>query len=220
MGTVIGVTGGIATGKTTVTRYLQDEFHCPVLDADILAREAVAPGTEGLDAIARRYGLTMLQPDGTLDRARLGRLVFEDVRERRWLEKLIHPWVRDRLEQGIQNWRDRQTDHQTDPPQSPQSPPLVLAVPLLFEANLDTLVDQAWVVTCGEALQQQRLIARDRLTPEAAQNRIAAQMPMAEKCKRADVVIPNDGSLNQLQHHIHQVWIAHGYPCTAPGAEH
>ncbi len=204
MGTVIGITGGIATGKTTVTRYLQNEFHCPVLDADVLAREAVLPGTEGLDAIARRYGLTMLQPDGTLDRARLGRLVFEDPRERRWLEQLIHPWVRDRLEQGIQTWRDCQTAGQP-------SLPLVLAVPLLFEANLETLVDQTWVVACEEPLQQQRLIERDRLTPQAAQNRIAAQMPLAKKCQRADIIIPNNGNLQQLQHQIRQTWIANQY---------
>ncbi|MEM9246133.1 MAG: dephospho-CoA kinase, partial [Cyanobacteria bacterium P01_F01_bin.153] len=77
MGLVIGVTGGIGTGKTTVTDFLRQRYGCEILDADVLAREAVAPGSEGLDAIARRYGLTMLRPDGTLDRSRLGRLVFD-----------------------------------------------------------------------------------------------------------------------------------------------
>ncbi|MEM6500456.1 MAG: dephospho-CoA kinase [Cyanobacteria bacterium P01_C01_bin.89] len=193
MGLVIGVTGGIGTGKTTVTDFLHQRYDCKVLDADVLAREAVAPGSEGLDAIARRYGLTMLRPDGTLDRSRLGRLVFDQPRERKWLEQLIHPWVRNALEAGMKTWRDSTV---------PNAPPLILAIPLLFEAKLEYLVDEIWVVACDEAVQRQRIMERDSLEIADAQRRIDAQMPLAQKCDRANVVIQNNDSLPTLRHSV------------------
>ena len=198
---IVGVTGGIATGKTTATQYLQTTYGCVVLDADQLARQAVLPGSEALDLIVRRYGLTMLQPDGTLDRARLGRLVFEQPRERQWLEGVIHPWVRDRFQRGIQEWRDHD-DH------TPQYPQLILSIPLLFEANLEYLVDTIWVIACSPEMQLQRLMERDRLPYTEAQQRISAQLPIREKCDRSDRVIHNNGSIEHLHQEIDQVWLS------------
>ncbi|MGD1849536.1 MAG: dephospho-CoA kinase [Cyanophyceae cyanobacterium] len=195
MGLIIGVTGGIGTGKTTVTQYLHQHYGCEVLDADVLARQAVLPGSEALEAIARRYGVTILQPDGTLDRSRLGQLIFDQPHERKWLEQLIHPWVGDRLGKRVQRWRDRHT---------PDTQPLILAIPLLFEAQLEYLVDEIWVVACDAAVQQRRLMERDSLSLANAQSRIAAQMPLDQKCDRANVVIQNNDNIENLHHTINQ----------------
>jgi dephospho-CoA kinase len=180
---IIGLTGGIATGKTTVSNYLATRS-CRVLDADLYAREAVEPGSAGLAAISRRYGLDLVQADGTLDRPQLGQIIFQDKLEKQWLEGVIHPFVRDRL----QSARDALS----------HEPILVMAIPLLFEAQMTDLVSEIWVVTCPEAEQLSRLMHRDGLTQAQAQARIASQWSLQEKCDRADVVINNSTDLKNL----------------------
>lgn len=175
----IGLTGGVGMGKSTVSRYLETAYQIPVLDADVYARAAVEPGSPILERIVNRYGPNLLQPDGTLDRRALGDIVFQQPQERHWLEQQIHPNVRDRFQQAL-------TDLSHEPI-------VVLSIPLLFEANLTHLVNEIWVVYCTEAQQQQRLIHRDRLSPEQAIARIQSQMPIAEKIARADVVLDNRG---------------------------
>jgi dephospho-CoA kinase len=179
----IGLTGGIATGKTTVSSYLATHS-CKVLDADLYAREAVEPGSVGLLAIAQRYGPDLVRADGTLDRPKLGQIIFQDKFEKQWLEALIHPFVRDRLESA----RDALS----------QAPILVMAIPLLFEAQMTDLVSEIWVVTCPEAEQLRRLMERDGLTQSQAQARIDSQWSLAEKRDRADVVIDNSSDLRDL----------------------
>ncbi|MEM6450493.1 MAG: dephospho-CoA kinase [Cyanobacteria bacterium P01_D01_bin.105] len=181
---IIGLTGGIATGKSTVSRYLARRYQLPVLDADIYAREAVAKGSDILGAIARRYGPSLLLPDDTLDRVALGKIIFESASEKRWLEQQIHPFVRARFSQVTSAMPSTQT--------------LVYAIPLLFEANLTHLVSEVWVVFCQPAQQKERLMARNQLSAADAQVRIDAQLPLAEKCDRADVVLDNSGSKAQL----------------------
>lgn len=182
----IGLTGGIATGKSSVARCLADMHGIPVLDADRFAREALAPGTEATRAVLRRYGRTVQAdtPDSdapAIHRPALARLVFADTAERTWLEKLVHPLVR-------QRFADALADLAT-------APVVVLMIPLLFEAGLEPLCSEVWVVTCGsEAEQIRRLMARDQISVEEAQARLAAQWPMAEKVARADCVIDNSGS--------------------------
>ncbi len=178
----IGLTGGIAMGKTTVSNYLADRYQWPILDADIYAREAVAVGSPVLGRIADRYP-DVLNPDGSLDRAKLGAIVFAQPGERQWLEQQIHPFVRDRLIQE----RDR---HQASNPDVP----VVLVVPLLFEVEMTDLVDQIWVIYCPRAHQLQQLMQRDGLTQTQATDRIASQMPIEDKCDRADVVLDNSGT--------------------------
>ncbi len=178
---LIGLTGGIASGKTTVSNYLATAYQLLVLDADIYAREAVSVGSPALIAIARRYGGEILLPDGTLNRQRLGEIVFNSPQERRWLEQLIHPAVRDRLVEAIS-----------------LSPHMVLVIPLLFESGMTDLVTEIWVVHCSQQQQIERLMQRSKLTPEAAQARIDSQMPLAEKCDRADVVLDNSSTLEVL----------------------
>jgi dephospho-CoA kinase len=181
----IGLTGGIATGKSTVARLLSKRHGIPVLDADCFAREALAPGSEATQAVFRRYGAAVRagqsSDDGlSLDRAALARIVFADSGERRWLEQLVHPMVRDRFAAGLQALAG--------------APVVVLMIPLLFEAALEPLCSEIWVVDCGsEEEQLRRLQARDGIPTPEALARLKAQWPMAAKLVRADVVIHNCG---------------------------
>lgn len=186
---IIGLTGGIATGKSTVSDYLQRQYQIPVLDADQYAREAVEPGSAIWTAIATRYGPDLLLPDRTLNRARLGEIIFQDEAEKRWLEQQIHPFVRQRFAQAMATLA---------------VPTVVHAIPLLFEANLTDQVTEIWVVACPVAQQRQRLMARNRLTVEQANARIQSQLPLAEKMARADVVLDNSASLEALFRQVDQ----------------
>ncbi len=187
---IIGLTGGIATGKTTVSRYLAERYHLPVLDADVYARAAVRPDSSILEAIAQRYGPAILQPDGHLNRAKLGEIIFNNAAEKAWLEAQIHPYVRHRFAAAMQQLPPEQT--------------VVHAIPLLFEADLTDQVSEIWVVTCAEATQLKRLQQRDHLSRQQAQARIDSQMPLAAKAARADVVLANDGDLRSLYGQIDQ----------------
>ena len=193
---IIGLTGGIATGKSTVANYLAQTYHLPILDADIYAREAVQPPSPILAQIHQHYGDRILQIDGTLNRRQLGRIVFEHPEERQWLEEQIHPYVRRRFLDAIADYRQRREA-------SGFSKPIVLAIPLLFEARMTDLVSEIWVVSCSQSQQKERLMKRDRLTLEEATARIESQMPTTEKCDRANLVLDNSSTseiwIKQLQ---------------------
>ncbi len=185
---IIGLTGGIATGKSTVSDYLASRYGLPVLDADVYAREAVAKGSEGLSAIAHRYGPDILLPDGTLNRPRLGQIIFNDITEKEWLEQQTHPFIRTRFKEVSDSFPPNQT--------------LVYSIPLLFESNLTHLVTEIWVVTCEATQQKQRLIARNHLSPEDAQSRMDAQMALKDKCALADHVLDNSTNKDDLYFQI------------------
>ncbi|HLO88446.1 MAG TPA: dephospho-CoA kinase [Nostocaceae cyanobacterium] len=191
---LIGLTGGIATGKSTVANYLAAAYNLPILDADIYARDAVAKGSAILEAIARRYGTEILQPDGSLNRAKLGEIIFPHPEEKNWLESLIHPYVRDRFHQVLT---------------TSSAPTLVLVIPLLFEAKLENLVTEIWVVYCSPQQQQQRLMQRNNLTYEQALTRINSQLPLVEKVDRADVVLDNSSTLESLTQQINIAFNSH-----------
>lgn len=180
---IIGLTGGIGTGKSTVSHYLASTYQLPVLDADIYAREAVELGSPILSAIAERYDSNILLADGTLNRQKLGQIVFSNPNERRWVEQQIHPHVRAQFVEAI-NQLPKQT--------------VVLVVPLLFEAGMTNLATEIWVVYCSQQQQLERLMQRDRLTLEQAQARINSQMPIEEKCQRADIILDNSSTLEAL----------------------
>jgi dephospho-CoA kinase len=180
---LIGLTGGIGTGKSTVANYLATVYNLPILDADIYARDAVSVGSPILLQIAAKYGQDMILNDGNLNRSKLGEIIFNSPEERHWVESLIHPYVRKCFDQAI-----KESSANT----------LILVVPLLFEANLQSLVNQIWVVFCSPQQQQQRLIARNNLTPEQAIARINSQLPIGEKIARADVVLDNSSTLESL----------------------
>jgi dephospho-CoA kinase len=186
---IIGLTGGIAMGKTLISDYLAKTHYLPVLDTDLYARDAVIPGAAVLDTITDRYGIGILLPNGTLNRQRLGEIIFNSSAERLWVEQCIHPYVRDRLMEAMQ------TSPLNDPDRSPI---VIMVIPLLFEARMTDLVTEIWVVTCPRELQIRRLMARDRLSQEEAQIRIDSQMPIEKKIAHADVVLENSSTPEEL----------------------
>lgn len=180
---IIGLTGGISTGKTTVSKYLADAYQLPVLDADIYAREAVQLGSSVLSKIFDRYGSDVQLPDGTLNRKRLGEVVFSSPGERQWLEQQIHPYVRDRFQSELNTLA---------------ASTVVLVVPLLFEAGMTDLVTEIWVVSCSPEQQLRRLMERNQLSLEQAQARINSQMSIQDKVARADFVLDNSSTPKDL----------------------
>lgn len=179
---IIGLTGGIATGKSTVANYLEKTYKLPILDADIYAREAVAANSPILNKIAQRYGQDILL-NNELNRAKLGEIIFKDESERLWVESLIHPYVKERFNQEI-----ALSSNQI----------IVLVIPLLFEVGMTDLCTEIWVVSVSESQQLQRLMQRNNLTLEQAQARIKSQMPLAEKIARADIVLDNSQNIETL----------------------
>jgi dephospho-CoA kinase len=184
----IGLTGGIASGKSTVGKLLANHG-LPVLDADLFAREALAPGSSASGAVLEHYGESVRArgsktTTAEVDRAALARIVFNNSEQRQWLEQLLHPLVRKRYASEIE--------------QRQEQPTLVLMIPLLFEAGLEELCSEIWLVDCQPEQQLQRLIQRNRLSITEAQARIAAQWPLASKRPLADLLISNRGKPDEL----------------------
>ncbi len=174
----IGLTGGIASGKSSVARELRRQGY-PVIDADELARRVVVPGSPALDEIKTAFGPDFLANDQSLDRKRLGDWVFSRAEELRKLENILHPRVRDLM--LAERARLESSGHRI----------AFYDVPLLFEKNLENDFDAVVAVVCSQAEQLKRLMARDSLTSEQAQARIQSQLPLAEKARRAQFVIDN-----------------------------
>lgn len=198
---IIGITGGLGMGKTTISNYLESIHHLPVLDADLYAREAVQPGSAVFKEIVERYGSSILLPDKTLDRTRLGEIVFNNSAERLWLEQRIHPYVRDRIESAL----CQLTQHVAST--------VVLVIPLLFEARMTDLVNEVWVVYCPADKQVERLMQRDRLNLKQIYARINSQMPIDEKIKRADVILDNSSTPEALLEQVNLA-LTHTQPPT------
>ncbi len=187
----IGLTGGISTGKSTVSGYLANRYHLDILDADVYAREAVEPSSSVFQEIVKRYGNKILTIDRTLDRKVLGEIIFNDPQQKIWLEGQIHPYVRDRFVEEIAKL---------------ETETVVLAIPLLFEANMTDLVTEIWVVYCDEKQQIERLMQRDCLSESQAKARIDSQLPMTQKIAAADVVLDNSSSLEFLYRQIDNIF--------------
>lgn len=183
----IGLTGGISTGKSTVSQYLDRVHNLPVLDADIYAREAVDRNSPILSTIVQRYGEGILRPDRSLHRQKLGDIIFSHPDERIWLEAQIHPYVRDRFVTELATLN---------------ATIAVLVIPLLFEAGMMDFVNSIWVVSCSPEQQLQRLCDRDGISPEKARSRIDSQMPLTEKIAAANVVLDNSSTVEHLRHQI------------------
>jgi dephospho-CoA kinase len=182
MSLVVGITGGIGSGKSAVTQRF-GQRGITVVDADAVARIVVEPGTPALAAIAAHFGADILQTDGTLDRAALRRRVFSDERERRWLEELTHPLIGREIVDQIGASR---------------SPYTILSSPLLLDTSQKALVDCVVVVDVPEAVQLQRTVQRDSNDEAQVQRIMAAQMGRAERVALADIVIDNSRSLDEL----------------------
>ncbi len=185
----IGLTGGIASGKSTVAQRFA-ELGVPVIDADESARIVVAPGSPGLAEVIGKFGENLLTADGALDRRSLRNLIFSDPRRRRELEAILHPLIRADIERRAS---------------VASGPYLVMAIPLLIEGGGRQHVDRVLVVDVDEEVQLERLMARDGSTPEEARAILAAQASRASRLKDADDVVPNEGTLAELRRAVDQL---------------
>lgn len=191
---VFGLTGGIASGKSTVTRMLR-ELGAHVLDADVLAREVVEPGTPGLSAVAERFP-GVVGPDGRLDRVKLGARVFSDATERAALNAIIHPLVREAFLARVQALDAQGVER------------VIYDVPLLIESGMHTWLEGVAVVWVPRDVQKARLMARDGMDAAAAEARLAAQLPLDEKRAHATWLIDNSGDVAATRAQVEQVWRA------------
>jgi len=191
---ILGLTGNIAAGKSTVAAELRRRG-AAVVDADQLARQVVAAGSPVLTRLAERFGRSILNAAGDLDRERLGQLVFADPQALQDLNAITHPAIITLAERALAELE-----------QKGDYPFVVYDVPLLFEVGADKRVDKILLVTIAEVEQERRLMARNGFAMDEARRRIAAQMPQREKITRADFVVDNSGSLEQLYAAIDAVW--------------
>lgn len=190
---IVGLTGGIACGKTTVSNVFTD-LGCPVIDADLVAREVVEPGEWGLSRVVERFGATVLTEDGTLNRKKLGQIVFSDHAARKDLNAILHPLIQTRMQ-------DKKEEALK------QNPPFVIMdIPLLYENHHESTVDHVIVVYVPAHTQLERLMIRDGLSLQEAQNRVASQMDIEEKKRRADLVIDNRGTLEYTKQQVEKIY--------------
>jgi dephospho-CoA kinase len=184
----IALTGGIATGKSYVASKIK-EAGVPIVDADVLSREVVAPGTPGLAAVRKRFGPDAVRRDGTMDRVRIAQVVFKDKRARLDLEAIIHPAVQRAIDDFFA--------------QLPKRTPFAVAdIPLLFETKREGQFQSVVVVACPRELQLTRLMERSKLSKEDAERRLAAQLPIDQKVKKANHVIRTDGTFEETDAQI------------------
>lgn len=193
MSVVLGITGGIATGKSTASSYFEKKG-VPVVDADLGARVVVEAGSSGLDQLVQAFGIDILAEDGTLDRKKLGRMVFSDTQKRQELNQIVQKDIRKWIESTLADLKKK------------AYPLIVLDIPLLFEEHYEDLCDIVLVIATTPEKQQIRLRERDGLTEVEARDRLAAQWPLSQKKKLADVVIENSSSLADFDAALEMLW--------------
>lgn len=189
MALIIGITGGIGSGKTAATDYFAAQG-IEIVDADVVARTAVEPQSNALNLIAQRYGDTILNSNGSLNRRQLRNIIFDDTNERQWLETLLHPLINQAIVTQLQ---------------TAQSPYAILVSPLLLESTQHQLVDRMLVIDVHPDTQITRATARDNMTTAKAQQIIATQISRAERQQKADDLVNNEGSLAQLHSQLAQL---------------
>jgi dephospho-CoA kinase len=186
---IIGLTGGIATGKSTASHILNDQG-IPIIDADLIAREVVMPGKEAYEKIVAFFGKKILLEDNTLNRAKLGEIIFNDAEKRARLNEIVHPAVRQEMKNQAENHLN--TGNKM----------VIMDIPLLFESKLTHMVDETWLIYATPEIQLKRLMERNGYTEEQALSRIHSQMPIDDKKELADVVISNNGSKLELEENL------------------
>ena len=193
---LVGLTGGIATGKSTVSTMFA-HLGAKVIDADLLAREVVMPGQPAHAEIVKEFGPDVLQEDGALDRKRLGAIVFGDAEKRKRLEEITHPAIRVRLQRIMSVYEEEAFEGI-----------VIWDAALLIETSGAKGMDRVVVVVTDPATELQRLMARDGFAEEDARRRIASQMPLSEKVKVADYVIDNSGARAETERLVRDVYRA------------
>jgi dephospho-CoA kinase len=191
---IVGLTGGIGSGKTTVTEYLISRgVH--VLDADRIAREIVLPGSDMLIELSSVFGKDILQEDGSLDRKKLGGIVFSDAEKKKTLDRLMHTRILELIHERIFQFREEQEHAKV----------IFIDAPLLFETGLDKSADEIWVIDADDETRIRRIMARDGLAREEILKRIESQMTREEKNSRADVILDNTGDQEALYRQIDEL---------------
>lgn len=194
---VVGLTGGLASGKTTVARTFKTLGATVVIDADKIARQIVQPKSLIWQKIVDCFGTKILNKDFTINRRLLGERIFDDAVARNRLNEIMHPEIIQRIEQKINTQRSLV---------SAPCPIIIIDAPLLIEANMVPMVDKLIVVTAPQATQIKRVIRRDNISEDMAKKRICAQMPLEEKVKSADFVIDTDCSKTEITERVTRVW--------------
>lgn len=196
MGFILGITGGIASGKSTVVNVFKEKGF-PIVDGDIVARQIVEPGKPALAAIKAAFGLEVILPTGELNRKKLGEIVFQDSDKRQQLDRILNPYLRQQIKAEMAFWKNK-------------SPLVIADIPLMYEGHYDHYMDEVAVVYVDFLQQKKRLMARDNIDEKTAEAKINSQMPLAKKRSLADTVFDNNGSkeetvqqvLNWLENHF------------------
>ena len=189
---IIGLTGSIASGKSTVSEMLKNSGY-PIIDADLVARQVVEPGSDTLEQIEQAFGPEVIREDGTMDRPKVGEIIFNDPAKRKILNDIIHPAIRQEM---LQQRHDYMTEGYKT---------IVMDIPLLFESRLQHLVDKILVVSVTEENQFNRLVERNGFTEKEARARISSQLPMSVKEDGADAVIYNNGTIDETKWQLNRI---------------
>jgi dephospho-CoA kinase len=189
---IIGLTGGIASGKSTAAEYLEQKG-AEVIDADKIAHQVSRKGEQGWQKVVNEFGEEILKENDEFDRAKLADIVFSDPVKRKKLESLLHPIIIKKMKEEANKYLSKDKI-------------VVFMAPLLFEVGIDKFCDQVWLIAAAREVQIKRIIKRDGITREEAINRIESQMPLAEKKEKSDVVISNNDSIENLKEKIDHYW--------------
>lgn len=190
----IGLTGGIATGKSTVSSLLAAQG-AKLIDADVIAREVMLPGHPVLAAVAAHFGQAVLLEDGSLNRKKLGEIIFNDPKQRQALNDISHPAIRQEIKSRMQAYEEANSRDL-----------IVVDIPLLYESGLESMFEEVWLVYVPREIQIKRLMDRDGLNIEQAEARLAAQMDIEQKRAKAAVIIDNSGTIENTEHQLNKLW--------------
>ena len=183
----IGLTGGIASGKTTITNYIRKNKNIPILDADNLSKELIKPNTYGYKKILQYFGNKIIanknNSENEINRKLLRKIIFNNLESKKWIEKLLHPLIKERMIEECSQYKNNQT--------------ILLVIPLLFEAKFEDICTEIWLIKCPEELQKKRLVTRDKISIKEAYETISLQLSFEEKRKFSDIILDNSDDQNK-----------------------
>ena len=190
----IGLTGGIASGKSTITNYIRAHKKIPILDADILSRELLKPNTIGYKKVLEYFGNRIIDKyssEKTINRRLLKNIIFEDEKHREWIQKLLHPLIKEKIIAECNQHKDKKT--------------ILLVIPLLFEAKFEDICTEIWLVKCPKEVQIKRLVKRDKISEKEAYKIINLQLNFEEKIQFSNVILDNSNDLNQWMNKLKEI---------------
>ena len=191
----IGLTGGIASGKTTITNYIRKHKNIPILDADHFSKELIKPNTYGYKKILDYFGNKIIDnkknSEREINRKLLRNIIFKNLESKEWIEKLLHPLIKEKMIEGCSQYENNET--------------IVLVIPLLFEAKFEDICTEIWLVKCPKELQQKRLITRDKISEKEANDSINLQLSFEEKRKFSDIILDNSHDQNKWMNKIREL---------------